>query len=91
MRFLNNIIVVFLSTISLGIAELYPEPCPINKEIPSFNHNHNNTKPLPIPTTQSSLPVIDNQFIRNDVKPNVQEINNYKPKTLLHNFFIENI
>lgn len=86
MRF-HNIIVVFLTTMSLSIANLYPEPCPINNEIPLSNPN--NSKP--IPTSQSSLPVIDNQFTKPETKPNVQQINNYKPKVLLHHFFIQNI
>ncbi len=85
----------FMLILFVGICKIngqvYPKPCPIPPSESSF-YKVNSTKLNP--SIQSSLPVIEEKFIYNSkpvVKNNKEDINNYKPETLLHHFIIQNV
>ncbi len=68
--------------------QTYPRPSPIPSLV-SSSQEYNETKLTP--SVRLSLPVIEDSFLsQNKPKIKSQEniLNNYKPKILLHHFFI---
>jgi hypothetical protein len=83
----NFIFLIIFSYVLVVFGQVYPQPCPIPSE--SLLSEKNFTKLIPSPL--SSLPVIEKQFYNKPIIKPDDKINNYKPKTLLQFFNIQNI